>query len=149
MVVKAFYIICIIIGWLLSVVATAVLDRAPPIEYTFGKALSEVAEQGGKIDVQFTVTRTRICRNTVSRIITDSSDTSYPVSEYTFSPVTRPGQETYDRTITVPENVPPGRVYYQIRLYYYCNWFHSLGYPITIFSPRVYFQVVPKSRLEP
>jgi len=139
-----FYCACALAGWWISVVVGALIDRTPPISYTYGRAMSATAEQGGQIDVQFTVDRKRICRAEVSRAITDDTGTSYRVSEYAYAATTRPGSETYDRTITVPTAVPPGRVYYQIKVAYFCNWVHNLGYPITVFSPRVYFTVTEK-----
>ncbi len=140
-----FYGVCVLIGWGVFSVVNATIDRDPPIEYTFGRALSETVEQGGKIDVQISVDRKRICRSEVSRSVTDRNGISYRVSEYAFASITRPGKETYDRSITVPDDVTPGRSFYQMKILFYCNWFHNLGYPIQVLSPPIYFTVVPKT----
>ncbi|WP_174153366.1 hypothetical protein [Rhizobium skierniewicense] len=38
-----------------------VVDRDPPIIYESAKALSPTVEQGGAIEIEFSVFRTRIC----------------------------------------------------------------------------------------
>lgn len=123
---------------------SAFLDRSPPIDYLAASAASKSVPVGGTIDIHFDVYRYRICNVTkVNRILTDSQGVMHVVSNYTTATLTRPGRESYDRTITIPEAVAPGPAIYRISIWFACNWVHNLGWPIFVSSPPVTFRVTP------
>jgi hypothetical protein len=129
-------------GYGLFTLISAVTDRAAPVDYIEARAVQISAPAGGTIDIRFDVYRYRICPVIkINRYLVDSTGTEHAVNNYTMSQATRPGRETYDRNITIPENVAPGRAYYFIRLTYACNFIHNLGWPIMVQSPPVYFAV--------
>lgn len=120
------------------------IDRAAPIDYLAAEAATPSAPAGGTIDVHFDVYRYRICQVLkTNRIIQDSEGTRHTVSNYTIAAQTRPGRESYDRTITIPTAVATGEAFYQLEIYYACNWTQNLGWPIVVTSPQVWFKVVP------
>lgn len=124
------------------------LDRAAPIDYLAAEALTPTVAAGGTIDIHFDVYRYRICPVLrTNRIIQDSEGTRHIVSNFTIASQTRPGRESYDRTITVPETVKPGNVFYQLDIAYACNWTQNLGWPIVVQSPMVWFRVTPPETL--
>lgn len=126
-------------GW---AVFSEVTDRSPPIEYIGAQALEASAAQGGTIDIRFDVRRQRICPVVkASRILTDSAGEEHAISNYTLATNTRPGRESYDRTIQVPETAAIGPATYQITVTYACNVVHQLGWPIVVYSPPVPFLV--------
>jgi hypothetical protein len=132
--------IAVLLAWLV----TSIIDRAPPIDFISATAMEKSAPAGGTIDIHFDVYRHRICPVIkAGRTLTDSTDTEHAVANYTFASNTRPGRETYDRTITIPDAVQPGTAFYVIKLSYACNFTHNLGWPIIVASPRVYFRVTP------
>jgi hypothetical protein len=120
------------------------LDKRTPFVYREAMAMSRTVPAGGAIDIRFDVERFRICQVLgVSRYITDKYGADHAVVSYTVAPGTRPGRETYDRTITIPEVVPPGPASYRIKIKYACNFVHHLGWPIEVESPRAAFTVTP------
>jgi len=133
-------------GYGLFTLGSAAIDRKPPVDYIAASAANPSAPVGGTIDIHFDVYRYRICPVIkVSRTLTDATGTEHAVSNYTFASNTRPGRESYDRTITIPEAVAIGRAFYQIRISYACNFIHNLGWPIIVASPRVYFRITTSS----
>lgn len=127
-----------VIAWLFL----ATIDRQPPLIYIEAQSVQTSVPAGGQLEIRFDVERQRICQTlSVSRYILAATGDEYAVNAYTVSTETRPGRERYDRTITVPENVPPGPAEYFIRLKYACNVIHNLGWPILVESPRVRFTV--------
>lgn len=123
---------------------SAVLDREPPIDYIDARAEAPSAPAGGTIDIHFDVYRYRICPVIkTARLLTDAQNVQHAVSNYTVSSNTRPGRESYDRTITIPEAAAVGLAFYQIRITYACNYIHNLGWPIEVVSPQVFFRVTP------
>jgi hypothetical protein len=83
---------------------------------------------GGQTDIRFAVDRNRICEIiNISRAIVDKDGLEHVVNGYTRTNGTRPGREVYDRTITIPETVPPGKAWYYIRLRYGCNVLNFRG----------------------
>lgn len=129
-----------LIAWLFL----AVIDRQPPLTYIEANAVQKAIPAGGQLDIRFDVQRARICQVlNIGRYILASTGEEYAVAAYTVSTDTRPGRERYDRTITVPENVPSGPAEYFIRIKYACNVIHNLGWPILVESPRVRFEVLP------
>jgi len=129
---------------LLAFVVTSMLDRQPPVDYLDARSAVSSAPAGGTIDIHFDVYRYRICPVIkATRQITDSQGVQHAVSNYTFASNTRPGRESYDRTITIPEAVEVGLASYRIRLTYACNFVHNLGWPIEVQSPPVFFRVTP------
>lgn len=123
-------------------------DRAAPIDYLEAEATTKQAAAGGTIDIHFDVYRYRICPVIrANRIIQDSDGIRHTVSNYTIASQTRPGRESYDRTITIPETVKPGMVFYQLEIFFACNWTQNLGWPIVVTSPPVWFKVTPMELL--
>lgn len=138
----------ILSGFGLFTLVSNIFDRSPPIDYLAASASAVSVPQGGTIDIHFDVYRFRICSVIkVSRVLTDSQNEKHAVSNYTFSTNTRPGHESYDRTITIPEDVALGRSFYQLITDYACNFIHQLGWPIVVSSPRVYFRITPETNV--
>ena len=131
---------------LLSMLVNSVLDRDPPIYYVEASALQASVPAGGTISIRFDVDRKRVCQvQNIYRYITDKDGVNYGGLTYTAEAATRPGKEVYNRAITVPEAVPPGKASYFIRIRYECNFIHRLlGWPIVVESPKVDFMVTPK-----
>lgn len=126
------------IGW-------AILDRRQPVDYIEAYALHPNVTPGGQTEIRFDVDRKRICEIiNISRAIVDKDGLEHVVNGYTRTNGTRPGREVYDRTITIPETVPPGKAWYYIRLRYGCNFLNFWGWPIVVESPRVPLTVWPK-----
>jgi hypothetical protein len=139
----SFYLLCAVIGWGVSEVVAAVIDREPPIEYIEARAIESSVEAGQPITILFDVQRSRICRvMSANRYIVDKDGINYAIATYEVAR-TRPGREVYDRKIVVPENVPPGPASYFIRLQYGCSWFQVLFRPLIVESPHVDFLVKP------
>lgn len=123
---------------------SAIIDRSAPIDYLEARAASAEAYAGGTIDIHFDVYRYRICPVArINRILTDSAGIEHAISNYTLASNTRPGRESYDRTITIPDVVAPGLAQYRIRILFACNFVHNLGWPIEVTSPPVNFRVLP------
>lgn len=138
------YAASILAGFGLYTILSIPIDRAAPIEYLAAEAAAPSAPAGGTIDIHFDVFRFRICPVLrTNRIIEDFDGTRHTVSNYTIATQTRPGRESYDRTITIPATVKPGEAFYQLEIFYACNWTQNLGWPIVVTSPPVYFRVTP------
>ncbi|TPK15147.1 hypothetical protein FJ872_19300 [Mesorhizobium sp. B2-5-9] len=130
----------VMLAWLV----TSILDRDAPVDFLSASAVEKSAPAGGTIEIHFDVYRHRICPVIkTARTLIDSASQEHAVSNFTFSSNTRPGRESYDRTITVPEAAAIGTASYQIRINYACNVIHNLGWPIVVQSPRVFFRVTP------
>ena len=131
--------LAVVLAWLV----TSIIDRAAPIHYFEAFAVQTTAYPGGTIDIRFDVDRVRTCQVlNVGRYITDKDGVEHAVNGYTVSTDTRPGRESYSRTITIPDAVPAGPASYFLRIKYACNWLHNLGWPITVQSPNVSFELV-------
>ncbi len=130
---------------LLAMTFNAIIDRDPPVYYIEAHALQARVAAGDQLRVRFDVDRKRICQVvSIARYVRDKDGIDHAVPTYTANTATRPGREVYDRTITVPETVPPGPASYFLRIKYTCNVIHNLGWPITVNSPMVDFTVLPK-----
>ncbi len=130
---------------LLAWIVTAAIDRTPPITYESAEAKAASVTQGGTIEVEFTVFRTRICDATVKRWLTDKDGARHSIPSYTVGPrVQLAGLDTYRRTITIPEAAAVGQASYQVDLFYECNLIHRLGWPIEVRSPEIRFDVTPR-----
>lgn len=140
----AAFLAAFIIAIPLYAVATAVIDRQPPIYYIEAFAPNPEVRAGEAVDIRFDVQRRRICQiMRLSRYVVDESGVEHAVSGYTVSNSTRPGRETYDRQIVVPESVPPDPATYYLRIQYGCNFLNFLGWPIRVESPHVPLVILP------
>jgi len=125
-----------------------VADREPPIIYEDAKALSSTVEQGGTIEIEFSVFRTRICPLITKRWLTDSAKERHSIPQYTTGLRLLAGRETYRRSITVPVAAAPGPAEYRVTLEYVCNPLQNFMGPIVVTSPPIKFKVLP-ARLIP
>ncbi|ELT51100.1 hypothetical protein [Brucella intermedia] len=140
-----FYLVCGIAGYGIASVVLSVLDRDPPMIYVEAKAVEQKVEAGKALTVLLTVDRKRICRTLrVTRFVTDSTGMKHEVSA-TAIKRTRPGIETYDREISVPESAAPGPADYYVRIEFACSWSQVVFHPIVLESPRVKFTILPPS----
>ncbi|MGV1867957.1 MULTISPECIES: hypothetical protein [unclassified Rhizobium] len=55
----------------------------------------------------------------------------------------RAGRETYQRSLTIPDDAAPGPASYEVALDYICNPLQNFIGPIHVVSPRVPFTIVP------
>ncbi len=120
-----------------------VADREPPIIYEDAKALSPTVEQGGTIEIEFSVFRTRICPLITKRWLTDSAKERHSIPHYTTGLRLLAGRETYRRSITVPVAAAPGPAEYRVTLEYVCNPLQNFMGPIVVTSPPIRFKVLP------
>lgn len=128
-------------GW---TVTTEFLNRDAPIEFISATANSSAVPQGGTIDIHFEVNRYRICPvQKVQRVLLDASGQEHAISNYTLATNTKPGRESYDRTIEIPDAASLGPASYRITIYYTCNVVQNLGWPIKVSSPPARFTIVP------
>lgn len=131
----------VLLAWLV----TAIIDRTPPISYEHVRPMVDSVPQGGIIEVEFTVFRTRICESEVRRWLTDSTGTRHSIPSFTVGPKTQlAGLDTYKRTITIPEAAAVGQAIYQVDIEYSCNLIHRLGWPIFVQSPPIRFEITPR-----
>lgn len=120
-----------------------VADREPPIIYEDAKALAPTVEQGGTIEIEFSVFRTRICPLITKRWLTDSAKERHSIPQFTTGLRLLAGRETYRRSITVPVAAAPGPAEYRVTLEYVCNPLQNFMGPIVVTSPPVRFKVLP------
>ncbi|MDA5627760.1 MULTISPECIES: hypothetical protein [Agrobacterium] len=120
-----------------------VADRDPPIIYEDAKALSPSVEQGGTIEIEFSVFRTRICPLIAKRWLTDSAKERHNIPQFTTGLRLLAGRETYRRSITVPQAAAAGPAEYRVTLEYVCNPLQKFLGPIVVTSPPVRFTVLP------
>ena len=119
-----------------------VVDREPPIIYEDAKALSPTVEQGGTIEIEFSVFRTRICPLIAKRWLIDSTKERHSIPQFTTGLRLLAGRETYRRSITVPVAAAPGPAEYRVTLEYVCNPLQKFMGPIVVASPPVKFDVL-------
>lgn len=124
-------------------VAIWVADREPPIIYEDAKALAPTVEQGGTIEIEFSVFRTRICPLITKRWLTDSAKERHSIPQFTTGLRLLAGRETYRRSITVPVAAAPGPAEYRVTLEYVCNPLQNFLGPIVVTSPPIRFSVLP------
>jgi hypothetical protein len=117
------------------------IDRTPPITYEGARAIQPTVKRGGNLDVEFQVFRTRICPTVAKRWVIDAEGIKHAIPSYTVGMKLLAGRETYQRSITVPENAAIGRAWYEVTLNYYCNFLHKVGWPIVVNSPPIEFTV--------
>ncbi|WP_421359964.1 hypothetical protein [Agrobacterium rosae] len=120
-----------------------VVDREPPIIYEEAKALSPTVEQGGTLEIEFSVFRTRICPLVTKRWLQDSANERHSIPQFTTGLKLLAGRETYRRTITVPPAAAPGPAEYSVTLEYICNPLQNFIGPIRVTSPAIKFSIVP------
>lgn len=123
--------------------ATMILDRDAPIHYKGASALSDSVPQGGSIDVEYSVFRSRVCAATALRYLTDAKGTKHAIPSWTVGLSPDPGPETYRRTITIPQVAAIGPASYVVTISYYCNIVHRLGFPIVVATPPIAFGITP------
>lgn len=128
----------------LVAIANAIIDRQAPVNYIEAFAPSPNVAAGKQVEIRFDVDRRRICQVIrIGRYVVDATGVEHSVPSYTASSNSRPGREVYDRLITVPETVPPGKAFYYLRIRYGCNFLNHLGWPITVESPHVALNILP------
>jgi hypothetical protein len=120
-----------------------VADREPPIIYEDAKALSPTVEQGGTIDIEFSVFRTRICPLVTKRWLQDAANERHSIPQFTTGLRLLAGRETYRRSITVPPAAAPGPAQYSVTLDYICNPLQNFIGPIRVTSPAIRFTILP------
>lgn len=120
-----------------------VVDRDPPIIYEDAKALSSEVEQGGVIEIEYSVFRTRICPLVTKRWLIDADRTRHSIPQFTTGLRLLAGRETYRRSITVPMAAAPGPAEYSVTLEYVCNPLQNFLGPIVVTSPPIKFKVIP------
>lgn len=120
-----------------------VADREPPIIYEDAKALSPTVKQGGAIEVEFSVFRSRICPLVAKRWLVDSVKKRHSIPQFTTGLKLLAGRETYRRSITIPLAAAVGPATYTVTLDYTCNPLQRLFRPITVVSRPVSFQIEP------
>ncbi|RWO90948.1 hypothetical protein [Mesorhizobium sp.] len=150
------FILAAFAGVGLASVISSVLDREAPVAFEQATVLTLEVPQGGVLDIQYTVVRSRLCASTVERYVTDSNGDVHVPATYTvdrhplIDSYPPEGRETYQRSVTIPLAAALGRAYYDARFTYTCNILHKLAFPIEVLAPRVYFDIVPApAPLEP
>lgn len=123
--------------------AVMVVDREAPITYKSARAISPEVKQGGTIDVEFNVFRSRICPVAAKRWLYDAKGERHSVPQYTVGADLTAGRETYRRTITIPTSAALGPARYEVVLDYTCNPLQKLLGPTQVVSPPVRFVIVP------
>lgn len=126
-----------------------VADREPPISYQRAEALSASVPAGGSIDIEFEVSRERICPSTVKRWLVDAAGDRHSITNFTVGSNLKRGKEVYQRSITVPENAAVGPAYYEVKLEFACNIIQRLGWPVKLDAPHIKFQILPSVSLTP
>ena len=120
-----------------------VMDREPPIQFEGARALSATVRPGGSLDVEFSVFRERICPLVAKRWLYDSKGEQHSIAQFTTAPRMRAGRETYQRSITIPDDAAPGPASYEVALDYICNPLQNFIGPIHVVSPRIPFIITP------
>lgn len=123
-----------------------VADTDAPIEYENVTALADSVEQGGTIEVEFSVFRKRICPLVAKRWLLDANKERHSIPQYTTGLKLLAGRETYCRSITIPPAVAPGPAEYSVKLDYICNPLHNLIGPIRVVSPGIRFTILPAGK---
>ncbi|EJN04215.1 hypothetical protein [Phyllobacterium sp. YR531] len=126
-----------------------VADRQPPIFYIKASALSVSVPQGGTIEVEFEVERSRICSSTVKRWLVDSAGTRHSITNFTVGSNLKKGREVYQRSITIPANAAVGTAYYEVKLEFACNVIQRLGWTVKVNAPHIKFEITPSTSLVP
>lgn len=140
----AFYVTCIFAGVGVYNLYNAITDWEPPVTFIEASSVTSAVPAGGQIGIRFDVDRKRICPIIKDeRFIIDRNGVSRVVSNYEKVTHTRPGREVYERSITVPDDVPPGPATYFIRVYYTCTWVQRVFGPLKVESPHIPFEVLP------
>lgn len=124
-------------------ITSMVIDRTPPIIYESAKALQATVPQGGSLDIEYKVFRTRICPAVAKRWLVDSVGERHSIPSYTVGLQFLAGRETYQRSITIPDAAAIGPAFYEVDLDYSCTLVNRLGFPIHVVSPPITFIITP------
>lgn len=127
-------------------VGGSLVDYLPPVQYRHAAAVSSTVPQGGTIDVEFDVSRNRLCEIVnVRRMLIDSEGEQHVIPTFTVGFPSTIGRDTYVRKITIPESAALGHAEYQVRIRYACNWWHRVsGLTINVYAPAIGFKITPK-----
>ena len=123
--------------------AVMVVDREAPITYQSARAITTDAKRGGVVEVEYKVTRARLCPVLAKRWIHDAAGQKHSVPQYTVGADLTAGRETYRRSFTIPMSAALGPARYEVVLEYTCNPLQKLLGPTTVVSPPVRFVIVP------
>ncbi|TCM56141.1 hypothetical protein C8J36_103511 [Rhizobium sp. PP-F2F-G48] len=126
-------------------IAVMIVDREAPITYQSARPLAMRVEQGGTIEVEYKVFRSRICPVVAKRWLYDANGVRHSVPQFTVGADLLAGRETYRRSITIPSAAAVGPAWYEVVLEYTCNPLQQLLGPTTVVSPPVRFSIVPAS----
>ena len=124
-------------------IAVMIVDREAPITYQSARPLALRVEQGGTIEVEYKVFRSRICPVVAKRWLHDAHDVRHSVPQFTVGADLTAGRETYRRTITIPESAALGPAWYEVVLEYTCNPLQKLIGGPQVVSPPIRFSIVP------
>jgi hypothetical protein len=124
-----------------------IVDRDPPIIYEDARALSDTVVQGGTIEVEFSVFRTRICPLVTKRWLYDAANDRHSIPQFTTGLRLLAGRETYRRLITIPPAAVPGPARYSVTLDYICNPLQNFFKPIRVESPPIKFNILPSTMM--
>lgn len=127
----------------------AISDRMPPTIFESARALEASVPQGGSIDIEYQIYRWRMCTTYADRDIVDAQGKRHAINEFTRGLSQYVGRETYTRSITIPDNAAVGPARYEVRIRYYCNPIHRLGFPILVQTPDVLFTITPGVSIVP
>lgn len=132
-----------------SAIGFAIGDRSEPIAFEDARALESSVPQGGTLWIEFDVYRTRICTAISRRFLVDSQGQMHNVAVYTIGQARKLGSDTYKRSIDIPQSAALGPATYRITIDFYCNLIQRFGWPVTMESPPIKFEITPATCVVP
>lgn len=123
-----------------------VVDREPPTTVLRFEVTPMQVLPGGTVEVRYFVRRIRSCAIIVDRVLYDAKGVRTPLEDRNFVAAPGPlGDDNYVVAINLPDNFALGRGRYRATSVYRCNPLHG-WFPITVFGPDVYFDVVAQTK---
>ena len=121
--------------------ALLVTDNQPPLQYVSARAIEKEVAQGGELNVEYEVFRSKICESTVRRYVVDAAGEQWSVTNYTVGSNLKAGKEVYQRKITVPLGTALGVATYEVKLEYRCNIMQVWLWPLKVNAPPIPFLI--------
>lgn len=139
-----FIMLAVVAVWLGATIG----DRSYPTTIEYAKLLTPEVKRGDDLITERTVYRARLCHTTIERMMFDSHDIRFDLSEQGLGTITYPngagplGRDTFKGQQRVPENMALGPARYVALVCYRCNWSQWL-FPVCEPPREQRFKVVP------
>lgn len=133
---------CVVIGsmpWLYW----AIVDRRPAADQV-SEIISRQVEQGGFLEIRYSLTWTANCQITAFRYVIDEMQVEWPISPQ--ERVVEPGPSQFTIRVPIPLAAAPGDALYRGTIRYQCNPWQRF-FPLEQNLRERSFQIMPNNEL--